>query len=85
MKVRNWSLNREMPKTPLSPGRLVTLTDVTREMRKVYRLSRLGQIATQDMSRFVNALNVIQGSMRGRELEERIAKLEELLLAASNQ
>jgi len=60
--------------------RFKSLTDVTREMSIVYTEGRLGKIDLADMSRYVNALNYISGTIskqRELDLEKRLVKLEE--------
>lgn len=47
-----------------------------RECRRIYRLTRSGAIATQDMSRFVNVLHIMVSIMRDSNLEARLTKLE---------
>lgn len=51
--------------------------DIRTEMARVYRLGRQGEIETQDMGRFIQALNVIVGVIRDTDLEERLKKLEQ--------
>lgn len=59
-------------------GPLVTPGDVRAEMARVYRLGRTKEIETQDMSRFINALQVIVNVIRDTDLEERLKNLEKI-------
>ena len=45
-------------------------------VRRVYRMARAGEIETQDLSRFVNALHVMISIMRDNALEARLRELE---------
>jgi hypothetical protein len=47
-------------------------------MARVYRLGRSKEIETQDMSRYINALQVIVNVIRDTDLEERLKKLEQI-------
>ena len=57
-------------------GPLVTPGDVRAEMARVYRLGRSKEIETQDMSRLINALQVIVNVIRDTDLEERLRQIE---------
>lgn len=57
-------------------GNLSRVDDILRECRRVYRMARAGEIETQEMSRYVNALHTMVAIMRNNQLEERIEKLE---------
>lgn len=51
--------------------------DRRRELARVYRQARRGEINTQDMSRFANLLQTMVGMIRDSDLEARIAELEQ--------
>lgn len=58
-------------------GPLQTPGNVRTEMARVYRLGRQGDIETQDMGRFIQALNILVGVIRDTDIEERLKKLEQ--------
>jgi len=55
---------------------LETLTDVRREMARVYRQMRYGRIDTQDATRMTYVLTQIAKIIQTAELEARIERLE---------
>ena len=57
---------------------LKTLDDVKRELARVYREARNGKIETQDLGRFSNCLAILARIVEGSDLENRLAKLEEV-------
>ena len=70
--------------TPLpSPRRrgpvLETLTDVRREMARVYRHMRHGRIDTQDATRMTYVLSQIAKIIQTAELDARVAAVERAL------
>ncbi len=58
-------------------GPLTDVAGVTRELRKLYREARRGEIHTIDLSRFVAAMREIRGSLAVETFEARITALEE--------
>ena len=58
-------------------GALRTPSDCRRELARVYKLGRKGEMDTQSMSRFANVLQIMVGMIRDTELEERLGRLEE--------
>ena len=63
--------------SPLRRGPVLeTLTDVRREMARVYRHMRHGRIDTQDATRMTYVLSQIARIIETEELETRIARLE---------
>ncbi len=58
-------------------GPLNDVAGVTRELRKLYREARRGQIDTIDLSRFVAAMREMRGSLAVETLEKRIVALEQ--------
>ena len=60
-------------------GNLKTICDLGKEMRRVYRKCHQGEIKVEDMSRYINALNVIIGATREADLEKRMEALEQSL------
>ena len=57
-------------------GNLKTICDLGKEMRMVYRKCHQGEIKVEDMSRYINALNVIIGATREADLEKRMDLIE---------
>ena len=62
-------------KTRIAP--LDSAIDCRRELARVYRQARRGEINTQDMSRFANLLQTMVGMIRDSDLEARVAELEQ--------
>ena len=60
-------------------GALRTPSDCRRELARVYKLGRKGEIETAHMTRFANVLQIMVGMIRDTELEERLQRLEEIL------
>lgn len=58
-------------------GPLTDVTSVQRELRRVYRASRRGEVETLDLSRFVAALREMRSGLVAETFEARIAALEE--------
>jgi len=58
---------------------LETLTDVCREMARVYRHMRHGRIDTQDATRMTYVLSQIAKIIQTAELEARVAAVERAL------
>jgi len=58
---------------------LETLTDVRREMARVYRHMRHGRIDTQDATRMTYVLSQIAKIIQTAELEARVAAVERAL------
>ncbi len=67
----------ENHKKPKRIGPLSDVAGVTRELRKLYREARRGEIDTIDLSRFVAAMREMRGSLAVETFEARIAALEE--------
>jgi len=70
----------ETPRKNVRVPRIKSLTDITREMLKIYAEGRKAEIPLPDMSRYINALQVVSGTIsKERELniESRLAALEE--------
>ena len=55
---------------------LKTAIDCRRELARVYRQARRGEISTQDMGRFANLLQVMVGVIRDTDIESKVAELE---------
>ena len=58
-------------------GPMTDIAGVTRELRKLYREARRGEIDTIDLSRFVAAMREMRGSLAVETFEKRIVALEE--------
>ena len=58
-------------------GNLITASDCRREIAKIYKLGRRGDIETQDMTRFASVLQMLIGAIRDGDFEERLKALEE--------
>ena len=70
----------ERQKSKENPKRIGPLTDVKsvqRELRRVYRAARRGEVETLDLSRFVAALREMRTGVVVESLEERLTALEE--------
>lgn len=67
----------ENRKKPKRIGPLTDVAGVTRELRKLYREARRGEIDTIDLSRFVAAMREMRASLVVATFEKRIAALEE--------
>ena len=60
-------------------GKLTTLPNVSREIARVYKAARRGDIESQDASRFVYMLNTLSGVLRdARVLDEFSARIESI-------
>ena len=62
--------------------KLRSLTDCSREIAFIYGLSRKGEVSTQDMGRWVVALNTLAGLLKD---EKMISNFQERLDALENQ
>ncbi len=58
-------------------GPLDDVKSVRRELGKLYREARRGDMDTQDLTRFVTALRELKGCLISETFEDRIAALEE--------
>ena len=58
---------------------LASLSDLVREGRRVYRKTHAGEISTADLSRYMNALQILGGLIRTGDLEGRLEELEALM------
>lgn len=67
----------ENRKKPKRIGPMTDIAGVTRELRKLYREARRGEIDTIDLSRFVAAMREMRGSLAAETFEKRIVALEE--------
>lgn len=63
-------------KAKLRIGRLDSVGGVVREMAKVYREARRGELKTEEGTRLIYMLREIRGALEGSELERRVAELE---------
>ncbi len=64
-----------MPRKRIGPLR--NIEDCQVELRRVYRAGRNGEMDTQDMGRFVAALQVLVGMLRDSDIEKRLQQLED--------
>ena len=62
-------------KTRIAP--LDSAIDCRRELARVYRQARRGEIGTQDMGRFANLLQIMVGMIGDTDIEARVAELEQ--------
>jgi len=60
-------------------GPLKTLDDVAVELRRVYRMTRRGEIETGDLTKYANALQILAGIVRVSDTEKRLELLEEMV------
>lgn len=63
--------------TPTRVGRLDTPSDVRRELARLYRACRRGEVPASDGSKMASILGLIIRSIETTEIEERIRTLEE--------
>lgn len=70
------SLNEEKKTRKPRIGRLNSARDIRREMARVYRKSRHGEMDLSQLSTYIKALSAMLVPIRDNELEERIKKLE---------
>lgn len=72
--------NGQVPTPSRKPnvGRLSTMNSVRQEMSRVYREARRGEKNTQEAGRLVHILSQIARIIEGSDLEQRVAKLEQL-------
>lgn len=72
--------NEKTPTPSRKPnvGRLTTMNGVRQEMARVYREARRGEKNTQEAGRLVYILSLIARIIEGSDLEQRVAKLEQL-------
>lgn len=66
------------PAKPMARLRLNTVSDVAKELRKLYREARAGTLATSEASKLAFLLNMLANIMTTGELEARLAALEDL-------
>ncbi len=68
-----------MPKAekPKRIGPLYDVKSVRRELGKIYREARRGDMDTQELTRFVSALRELRGCLISEQFEDRIVVLEE--------
>lgn len=64
------------PAKPMSRIRLSNLSDVAKEIRKLYREARAGTLQTAEATKLAYLLNMLAGILTASDLEERLAALE---------
>lgn len=66
--------------SPRAPriGSLTKVSDVSRELRRIYRLSRCGALDTVDLGRLANTLQILVSILKTSDLESRIEALEKV-------
>jgi hypothetical protein len=67
------------PTPPANPNariRLTNLSDVAKELKKLYREARGGKLATAEATKLAYLLNMLAGILTASDLEERLAALE---------
>lgn len=64
------------PAKPMARLRLSSLSDVAKEVRKLYRESRAGTLALSDATKLAYLLNMLAGILTASDLEQRLAALE---------
>ena len=67
-------VKRRRPKV----GRLTTVGEVAAELGRLYRLTRWGQVPTQDASRLATILSAMRQCLEASDIERRLAELEAL-------
>ncbi len=73
----------EVPAPPAVPARLrtrlLTIGDVKKELARLYREARAGQVDSQAASRLANMLSILGRLIEGSDLERRLEELEKAL------
>jgi hypothetical protein len=68
-------IKRRRPKV----GRLTTVGEVAAELGRLYRLTRWGQVPTQDASRLAVILSAMRACLEASDLERRLTEMEAAL------
>jgi hypothetical protein len=68
-------IKRRRPKV----GRLTTVGEVAAELGRLYRLTRWGQVPTQDASRLAVILSAMRACLEASDLERQIREIQEAL------
>ncbi|MDP1680966.1 MAG: hypothetical protein Q8L39_04240 [Burkholderiales bacterium] len=66
-----------MENQPMKRVTLKTISDISRELSKVYREARNGRLDTADLGRYANALAILSRITLDADLETRVAALED--------
>ena len=62
--------------TPIKIGPLITIEEISREYRRVYRQARRGRLDMSDASKLCFMLKQLSGMRKDHELENRIEAIE---------
>jgi hypothetical protein len=52
--------------------------DCRRELARVYRMARRGELETHDLTRYAHTLQIMVGMIRDSDMEKRISVLEDM-------
>jgi hypothetical protein len=70
-------MSQTIPGTsPTRVGKLDTARDVRKELARLYRSGRRGDLPASDCSRLASVLGLVLKSLEVHELEERVTRLE---------
>ena len=69
-------MSDETESSPTRVGRLDTARDVRRELARLYRACRRGDVMPSDGSKMASILGLIIRSIETNEIEERLQRLE---------
>ncbi len=76
MSVSNVSNPTLTPAKPMARIRLNSVNDVAKELRKLYRESRAGTLATAEATKLAYLLNMLANILATSDLEQRLEELE---------
>jgi hypothetical protein len=71
-------MEKEVKRRRCKVGKLTTVGQVAAELGRLYRLTRWGQVETQDASRLVTILSAMRQCLEASDIERRLAELEAL-------
>jgi len=82
-KVKSVPPPADSGESPAPPSRLrtrlLTIGDVKKELARLYREARAGQVDSQAASRLANMLSILGRLIEGSDLERRLEELERAL------
>lgn len=70
-----------LPGNKYARAKLSTVSDVSKELAKLYREARSGRIDVADGSRLANMLSILSRMLSDSELEARVEELEKTRMA----
>jgi hypothetical protein len=72
-------MEKEIKRRRPRVGRLTTVGEVAAELGRLYRLTRWGQVPTQDASRLAVILSAMRACLEASDLERRLTEMEAAL------